>query len=342
MYFTVFAKAYRECRNGSLSPFLSKCLANLEASHSKLIGYGYTLPLSHIEISIGVLTFRSHALSRNLSTDPSRHEAFVEIEEVQPSDSTANDMGWDSGSKNNLHHIVGHNELVSRCGIACNHNNFLPYNLERKLLSTPRALCQLSCLCRRIVASRVMASYCGNRVLCSGDHHRSKSSIRLAIEDTYLETHEQRNLVTKTAQFLDDLSPGTQLHLELRTTFAVRLLLASIMFVGSILYKFSFVQVDKVDLVNLTGVNPPMPMGCDASGNCGGLSTNIIDTIGNDNSFTSFNLTPKAEANSSTMFYTQVSGPSPVNLAHQLTDGDLYLCTPSYYPRNTTTSNASD
>ena len=134
-------------------------------------------------------------------------------------------MGWDPRSKNHLHHIVGHNELVSRCCITCTYNDFLPPNLERELLSAPRALCQLSCLYRRTIVSGVMASHCGNRVLCSWDHHRSKSSIRLAVEDTYLEAYEQRNFVTETAQFSDDLSPvdSTPLRIEdnfRRTPFA--------------------------------------------------------------------------------------------------------------------------
>jgi hypothetical protein len=134
----------------------------------------------------------------------------------------------------------------------------------------------------------------------------------------------------------------TQHHLGLKTTFVVRLLFAFIMFVGSILYKFSFVQVGRVDLVNLTGANPPVPMGCDASGHCGGLSTNLLDAIGNNNSSASFNLTTNAKENSSETSYTQAFGPSQVNLAYQLTDGDLYFCTPSYYSRNKITSNTSD
>ena len=134
----------------------------------------------------------------------------------------------------------------------------------------------------------------------------------------------------------------TQLHLGLKSTFVVRLLLASIIFVGSILYKFSFVQVGRVDLVNLIGANPPVPMGCDPSGHCGGLSTNLIYAIWNDNSSASFDTTPNAKENSSDTYYTQVFGPSQVNLAHQLTNGDLYFCVPSYYSRNKITSNTSD
>jgi hypothetical protein len=172
-----------------------------------------------------MITFRSHTLSRNLSTNPGRHESSVEIEEVQTSDSTANDMGWNSGSKNNVDDIVGYNELVPGCGITSTHNNFLTSNLERELLSASKTLCQLSCLYRRTVVSGVMAGHCRDRVLCFGDNHRSKSSIRLAIEDTYLEAHEQWNFVTETAQFSDDISPmdSTPLRIEdnfRRTPFA--------------------------------------------------------------------------------------------------------------------------
>jgi hypothetical protein len=206
-------------QNGCLSPFLSQCLANVETPHSKLIGYGYTLPPSHIEFSIGILTFRSHAHSRNCFTDTYRHEEVVEIQEVQTSASATNDMGWDSRSKNNLHHIVGHNELVPLCVITYTNNNFVSPNLERELLSAPRALCQLSCLYRRTVVSGVMAGHCGNRVLYFGDDHRSKSSIRLVIEDTYLEAHEQRNFVTETAQFSDDLSPLDPAPLRIEDNF---------------------------------------------------------------------------------------------------------------------------
>jgi hypothetical protein len=134
----------------------------------------------------------------------------------------------------------------------------------------------------------------------------------------------------------------TKLCLGLKSILFLRILIFSAVIAVSILYKFSFVRVGRVDTVGLSDAKTPILMGCDAAGHCNGISTNFIDALSPSNSSSSFNITIDPTTSSFPKHYSQVFGPSQDNVANQLSQGDLYLCTPTYYSRNKITPNSSD
>jgi len=134
----------------------------------------------------------------------------------------------------------------------------------------------------------------------------------------------------------------TNIRLGSRVTLFIRTLTFCALICGSILYKFSFVMVGRVDTVVLESAKPAINMGCDNTGSCNGISSNFLNALSTDNSSSSFNITFEPTTSSAPDHYWQVFGPSQNNVANQFSEGDLYLCTPTYYSRNKITPNASD
>jgi hypothetical protein len=66
----------------------------------------------------------------------------------------------------------------------------------------------------------------------------------------------------------------------------------------------------------------------------------ISSTLANTNTPSSFNTSFTPESNMTALHYEQVFGPSQVNVARQLDEGNLYLCNPTYYSRNTVVPNS--
>jgi len=128
----------------------------------------------------------------------------------------------------------------------------------------------------------------------------------------------------------------------LKTILLLRVLILCSVLVVSILYKFSFTQVARADIIAFVNAKAPIQIGCDDAGRCDGVSTNFIDALSTSNSSSSFNVLVNPTTSSSPKHYFQVFGPNQDNAAHQLSEGDLYLCTPTYYSRNKVTPNASD
>ncbi|PMD46165.1 hypothetical protein L207DRAFT_561559 [Hyaloscypha variabilis F] len=75
---------------------------------------------------------------------------------------------------------------------------------------------------------------------------------------------------------------------------------------------------------------------------CNDVSTNFLDALSTSNSSSSFNITVSPTTSSAPKHYYQVFGPSQDNVAQEISKGDLYLCTPTYYSRNKVTPNGSD
>jgi hypothetical protein len=136
----------------------------------------------------------------------------------------------------------------------------------------------------------------------------------------------------------------TKFRLGLKSSFFLQVLIFSIVITASILFKFSFVRVGRIDTIGLSDVKELILMGCDAASRCNGVSANFIDALSTSNSSSSFsfNITLNLTTSSALKQYSQVFGPSQDDVAHQLSEGDLYLCTPTYYSRTKITLNASD
>jgi len=126
-----------------------------------------------------------------------------------------------------------------------------------------------------------------------------------------------------------------------KSTLCIRIFIFCIVLVFSILYKFSFVLVGRADSLALKDAKAPINMGCSSTG-CNGVSTNFLDALSTSNSSSSFNITVSPTTSSAPKHYYQVFGPSQDNFAQDLSNGDLSLCTPTYYSRNRATPNASD
>lgn len=124
-----------------------------------------------------------------------------------------------------------------------------------------------------------------------------------------------------------------------KTNFGVKVLGLCVVIIMSILYKFSFIQVARHDTLSLSGEEVPVMMGHSENGRYG-VSLNLLDVLGGSNIFSSINSSLDPTNNTAGMNYTQVFGPSPGNAGNQLANGDLFLCTPTYYSRNTISRNA--
>jgi hypothetical protein len=134
----------------------------------------------------------------------------------------------------------------------------------------------------------------------------------------------------------------TKLRLGSKSTLFVRITTFFVIIIISVLYKFSFVLVGKVDTVALKDAKTPVSMGCDNTGSCNGVSMNFLDALSTNNFSFSFNITVEPTASFAPKHHYQVFGPSQGNVANQFSEGDLYLCTPTYYSRNKITPNVSD
>jgi hypothetical protein len=121
----------------------------------------------------------------------------------------------------------------------------------------------------------------------------------------------------------------------------IRIIIFCTVLAVSILYKFSFVLVGREDTLALKDAKAPINMGCGSTG-CNGVSTNFLDALSTSNSSSSFNITVSPTTSSAPKHYYQVFGPSQDNVAQEISKGDLYLCTPTYYSRNKVTPNGSD
>ncbi len=134
----------------------------------------------------------------------------------------------------------------------------------------------------------------------------------------------------------------TNIRLGSRVTLFIRILTFWEIISASILYKFSFVMVGKVDTLVLENAKAAINMGCDNRGSCDGVSSNFLDALSTDNYSSSLTITFESTTPSAPDHYWQVFGPSQENVANQFSESDLYLCTPIYYSRNKVTPNASD
>jgi hypothetical protein len=134
----------------------------------------------------------------------------------------------------------------------------------------------------------------------------------------------------------------TQLRLGARSILFLRIFILVAIATVSILYKFSFSRIAAFDTLGLTDKTLPVLIGCDDEGPCNGISTNLLDALSNTNTPSSFNTSFSPATKNSTKHYEQIFGPSQINIAHQLDEGSLYLCTPTYYSRNTVTPNVQN
>lgn len=133
----------------------------------------------------------------------------------------------------------------------------------------------------------------------------------------------------------------TQLRLGMKSILFLKILFSLIIATFSILYKFSFDRVPRFVSIGLPDTTSPILMGCN-NGGCEGISTNLIDALANTNTPSSFNTSFSPKSNMTALHYEQVYGPSQVNIGHQLNEGNLFLCTPTYYSRNTIVPNSPD
>jgi hypothetical protein len=133
----------------------------------------------------------------------------------------------------------------------------------------------------------------------------------------------------------------TKLRLGSRLTLFVRITAFFVIMAVSILYKFSFVVVGRFDTVALKDAKAPVKMGYDSTGSSNGVSANFLDALSTNNSSSSFKITVEPTTSSAPKNSYQVFGPSQDNVANKFNEGDLYLCTPTYYSRNKITLNAS-
>jgi hypothetical protein len=134
----------------------------------------------------------------------------------------------------------------------------------------------------------------------------------------------------------------TKLCLGSRSTLLIRIFTFCTMITVSILYKFSFIQVGRVDAVALKEAKAPVTLGCDNIGWCNGVSPNFFGALSTSDSSSSFNTAIDPNTSSTPKPYYQVFGPSQDNIAYELNHGNLYLCTPTYYSRNKITPNTPD
>ncbi len=134
-------------------------------------------------------------------------------------------------------------------------------------------------------------------------------------------------------------APRTQFSYGLKTNLCVRVSGLCVVVIMSFLYKFSFVQVARNDIIGLSGREAPIMMGYNKDG-LDGLSLNLLDVLGGSNAVSSINSSLGLSDNTAGMNYTQVFGPGSGNAGNQLTEGDLFFCMPTYYSRNTISKNA--
>lgn len=127
---------------------------------------------------------------------------------------------------------------------------------------------------------------------------------------------------------------STQIRHGIKSILFLKLFFLILITIFSILYKFSFYRVSRFDTIGLTTITPPVLMGCDDRGQCNGISTNLIYALSNTNTPSSFNTSFTPGTSLSAPHYEQIFGPSQVNIAYELDEGDLYLCDPTYYFRN--------
>ncbi|KAF4629974.1 hypothetical protein G7Y89_g8168 [Cudoniella acicularis] len=126
----------------------------------------------------------------------------------------------------------------------------------------------------------------------------------------------------------------TQILSGLKSTLFLRAFILITITIFSILYKFSFVLVERFDTINLAHTTPPILLGCDTSGRYDGISNNPIDALADFTSPSGLNVSIAPATNKTGASYVQIFGPSQANIGGELDIGTLYLCTPTYYSRN--------
>ncbi|EPE33294.1 hypothetical protein GLAREA_06306 [Glarea lozoyensis ATCC 20868] len=125
----------------------------------------------------------------------------------------------------------------------------------------------------------------------------------------------------------------TQMRFGLKRVLGIRILGVVIILVFSILYKYSFVRVERYSSFTLDDTQKPIILGCNGGGCNGGVSDNFAGALsGTMGSSSNISFNPGSPMRAKQ--YTQVYGPSQPAWAPQLKTGTEFLCTPTYYSRN--------
>jgi hypothetical protein len=125
----------------------------------------------------------------------------------------------------------------------------------------------------------------------------------------------------------------TQMRFGLKRVLGIRIFGVVIVVVFSILYKYSFVRVERYSTFLLNDTQKAVIIGCNSGGCNDGVSDNIAGSLaGTMSSSSNISFNPGSPMRAKQ--YTQVYGPSQPAWAPQLKTGTEFLCTPTYYSRN--------
>jgi hypothetical protein len=120
----------------------------------------------------------------------------------------------------------------------------------------------------------------------------------------------------------------TQMRFGLKRVLGLRI-------VGfSILYKYSFVRVERFSTFSLEDTQTSVLVGGNSGGYTNGVSNNLVDALSGNTAHASSNISFQPGSPLRAKQYTQVYGPSQPAYAPQIKTGTQYLCTPTYYSRN--------
>jgi hypothetical protein len=131
----------------------------------------------------------------------------------------------------------------------------------------------------------------------------------------------------------------TQMRFGLKRVLAIRIGHLIVIVVFSILYKYSFVRVERFSTMALPDTQPAVLVGCNSSGCRNGISNNLVDALSGNTASSSSNILFYPGTSVRPRQYTQVYGPSQPGYVHRLKTGTEFLCTPTYYSRNRIYSN---
>jgi hypothetical protein len=125
-----------------------------------------------------------------------------------------------------------------------------------------------------------------------------------------------------------------QMRFGLKRVLGIRIATLVVIAIFSILYKYSFVRVERFSTINLADTQTPVLLGDNSGSYKNGMSNNLVDALSGNMAHGSSNMSFQPGSSLRAKQYTQVYGPSKPAYAPHLKTGTEFLCTPTYYSRN--------
>ena len=126
----------------------------------------------------------------------------------------------------------------------------------------------------------------------------------------------------------------TQMRFGMKRAIGIRMLGILIAVVIGILYKYSFVRVQRYSTFAVDDTHTPVVVGCNGRGCKDGISNNMVDALSGSTALSSSNISFSPRSPFRAKQHTQIYGPSEPAFVPQLQSGTQFLCTPTYYSRS--------